>query len=274
MKDSLKIKDELSIENGILNVKHTSARMIGEVTIEEVDPLGNVVFSSTNYNDITIGGATFILEQMFKKASGNSRFNLTGFNDKQWESNITDSYIIEEKILGFMIGIGGEDGLSVKAPNFTATRLDQFIPFRTYTPDNPISDSDKSSYFLSSSITLNGTNYTGLYAKKFNEIDIVPEYADGSGVVTVDNMAITDSPIYTYAKLVMDIDTVDVREYFRAADGTISNCRVNQLGLIAGRQLSGDVYDDMKLVTIVNFKGRDLSNDENTLKMRYKIYCM
>ena len=87
-------------------------------------------------------------------------------------------------------------------------------------------------------------------------------------------MAITDSPIYTYAKLVMDIDTVDVREYFRAADGTISNCRVNQLGLIAGRQLSGDVYDDMKLVTIVNFKGRDLSNDENTLKMRYKIYCM
>lgn len=273
MKESLRLKDELSINNGILTIPHTSGRMVGEVTINEVDPLGNVVFSSTDYNDITIGGSTFILEQMFKKASGNSRFNLTEFN--QVPSDITDLYIEDEKILGFMVGIGGEDGLSVKAPNFTATKLEQFVPFRTYTSDSDLPEEEKNSYFMSNPITINGTNYIGMYAKHFDEISIVPEYADGSGTVTLDNIATTDSPIYTYAKLVMNIDTNDIREYFRAADGTIANCRINQLGLIAGKYIKeANRYEDIKLVTIVNFKGRDLSNDENTLKLRYKIYCM
>ena len=110
MKDSLKIRDELEINNGILHIPHTSARMIGEVTIEEIDPLGNIVFSNKNYNDITIGGATFVLEQMFKKVSDNMRFRLSGLNSIEkesiggtgWSENVTNEDLANEKIFGFM----------------------------------------------------------------------------------------------------------------------------------------------------------------------------
>ena len=298
MKESLIIKDALDMDDGILKVKHTSARMIGEVTINEVDPFGNVVFSSTEYNDLTIGGATFILEQMFKKASTNARFNLT-LNSSNissapaWNTPDTatdpDIYIEDEKIFGFMIGIGGEDGVSIKAPSFTMQQLDEFIPFRMYPAvgSSTVEEDKRSLYAMPLSTTVNGTSYTGLYVKKFNDsatqsqsaaVDIVPEYTDGSGEVTSSNINTTDSPIYTYAKAIMEIDADDVREYFLAKDGILSNCRINQIGLVAGKY-SGtnngiDNYTDVKLVTMVNFKGRDLSNTENTLKLRYKIYCM
>lgn len=298
MKESLIINDELDINDGILKVNHISAKLVGEVSIEEVDPFGNVVFSSKEYNDLTIGGATFILEQMFKKASNNARFNLTLNSSNMstapsWNTPSTaddpDKYIEDEKIFGFMIGIGGEDGVSIKAPSFTVQQLDEFIPFRMYPAvgSSTVDDDKKSLYAMPLSTTINGSSYTGLYVKKFNDssnivqnggVDIVPEYSDGSGEVTSSNINTTDSPIYTYAKAIMEIDTDDVREYFLAKDGILSNCRINQIGLVAGKYNGTndgiDNYTDVKLVTIVNFKGRDLSNTENTLKLRYKIYCM
>ena len=298
MKESLVIRDSLDINNGILKIKHTSAKLVGEVTIEEVDPLGNIVFSSKEYNDLTIGGATFILEQIFKKASNNARFNLTLnsssiSNQPSWDTPSTatdpDKYIEDEKIFGFMIGIGGEDGVSIKAPSFTTQQLDEFVPFRMYPSysTSTVDDGKKDLYLLPLTVTVNGTSYTGLYVKRFNDstnevqdggVDIIPEYTDGSGEVTSSNINTTDSPIYTYAKVIMEIDSEDVREYFLAKDGILSNCRINQLGLVAGKYngtTNGvETYTDVKLVTIVNFKGRDLSNTENTLKLRYKIYCM
>lgn len=295
LKESLKIKDQLNINNGVLNIKHTSAKMIGEVTIEEVDPFGNIIFSSKEYNDLTIGGATFILEQMFKKASTRSRFLLNSIDDTnftQSNSNINDTYISDEKIFGFMIGIGGEDGIAVKAPDFTATKLDKFVPFRLYpeSGESTISNEEKSLYMLPLTTKINSKSYKGFYIKKFNDsttsddndnsVEIIPEYTDGSGEVTNNNINLTDSPIYTYSKVIMEITSDDVREYFLAKDGILSNCRINQLGLVAGKLsgrdqvLGNEIYEDIKLVTIVNFKSRDLSNSENTLKMRYKIYCM
>lgn len=298
MKESLLIKDSLDIDNGILKTNHISARLVGEVSIEEVDPFGNIVFSSKEYNDLTIGGATFILEQMFKKASNNARFNLTTnssniSNSPNWNtpssSDDPNKYIEDEKIFGFMVGIGGEDGVSIKAPSFTVQQLDEFIPFRMYPAvgSSTVDNDKKKLYAMPLSTTVNGSSYTGLYVKKFNDssnttqnsgVDIVPEYTDGSGEVTSSNINTTDSPIYTYAKAIMEIDTDDVREYFLAKDGILSNCRINQIGLVAGKYNGTsdniDNYTDVKLVTIVNFKGRDLSNTENTLKMRYKIYCM
>lgn len=288
MKTSITIKDSLDIQDGILKVQHNSARMIGEVIIEEIDPLGNVVFSSIEKNDLTIAGATFILEQLFKKKSTNIRFNLSGDNitENLVTEPLNDSDLYDEQIFGFMIGIGGEDGVSVKAPNFTSTKLDKFIPFRSHIKDDVYSSGDISTSDYSLLLPF-GDNNEGYYVKKFTkevtadekainrvDVDIIPEYTDGSGAVTNNNINTTNSPIYTYAKMILDIDTKDVREYFRLTDGPLNNCRINQLGLVAGKPNGVDNWTDVKLVTILNFKGRYLNNDENTIKFRYKIYCM
>ena len=298
IKDSFKIKDELSINSGVIAMSHTPTKIIGEITIDEIDPLGNVIASNKEYNDITIGGATFILEQMFKERSLHDRFRLTGLNNEEYKwiddkiyVNVNSNYIKDEKIFGFMVGIGGEEITSVKAPNYTNRQLDEFIQFRVTSENGIIDEPGNYKYMMPDSFTMNGTEYTGYYVKGFydsrneagtkasgqtNGLDIIPEYTDGSGIVNEEDMNSTDSPIYTYARLIMEIDTRDIREYFRCRDQNIDNCYINQLGLVAGRpsESNDKFYDDCKLITICNFKKRDLSNDENTLRFTYKIYCM
>lgn len=287
MKDSLKINDSLEFMNGSLVHKSHNTRIIGEINIQEIDPLGNVVFSSTEHNDLTIGGATFILEQMFKRLTSGMEFNLSE-DGVDVGSSRTVNNVGKEKIFGFMIGVGGEDGASVKAPNFVSTKLDKFVPFRVVDTGSSISDYDpnvdESMYLLPLQISGYSTNYTGYYVKKFtkrtdsqySDVKIIPEYVDGSGEVTVDNIGTIASPIYTYAELILDIDQNDVRRWFNITEGTTARCQINQLGLVAGRPVDDNdtSFDHIKLVTIANFKGRDLSNNENTLKLRYKIYCM
>lgn len=291
LKEKCKISDVLSIDNGIMSIPHTPTRVIGEVVIDEVDPFGNVVASTKDYNDLTIGGATFFLEQVFKTPSLNSRFLLSGLNGYTWNENLSNenfnrNYISDERIFGYMVGIGGEDGTLIKPADYTNRQLDKFVPFRL-----TIDKDEKSTYMMPTSITINNKEYTGYYVKSFydlnneagtknngetNPIDIIPEYTDGSGVVNESTMSGTDSPIYTYARVILEIDNKDIREYFNALDGNENNCYVNQIGLVAGKPNPSDPtkYDDCKLVTICNFKSRDFTNDENTLRFTYKIYIM
>ena len=61
-------------------------------------------------------------------------------------------------------------------------------------------------------------------------------------------------PILTYAEVVLDIDELDIREFFSATNS--EQCYINQLGLVAGKpvQISGktkeEVYDE--LISAIN----------------------
>ena len=143
MKTSLHVLDDITISegdqlngftfsNGKLIAPKTSGRFVGEVQINEYDAYGRKVFSDTAYNDITLPGSIFMLEQMFKVKATN-RFthpmtNLpTVINGKSIDgsnsiSSQTSDNIFNQKVFGFMVGNGGESGGNVIAPDYKTQR--------------------------------------------------------------------------------------------------------------------------------------------------------
>lgn len=213
------------------------------------------------------------------------------------------SYISDEHIFGFMVGHGGESSISVNAPKYESNILSDnagkssFLPLRIINKANEELDpvDDAINYY----IKLSTTDKDYFYAKGFTqEPAISTKWADGSGEVKASDINY-DTPILTYSQVVLDIDEKDIREFFDATNS--DQCYINQIGLVAGKPVwiqdprgtyklengkyiavdssyKGDRYrkdyDDVKLVTTLNFKSKDLSNDENKLKFIYKVYCL
>lgn len=359
--DSLHFREEVELENGKLQVKPVSGRMIGEVTVNEYDKAGNLLFSETTHNDITLPGSIFVLEQMFKKGSETYRFlhpnafpteynstnvitskeytedgiGNTDWNAKILDANTIDNYISDEYTFGFMVGHGGETASSILAPTYEHNCLkdtgavNSFLPFRVepVVADNiPITDANRNpsddgvDYYLK--VTSGTKNY--FYAKGFStKPKIYTKWSDGSGEVTSSDIGY-NVPILTYAEAMLEIDEDDIRDFFQPIQS--EDCYINQLGLVAGKQvwtkdrqglyyhdISSNTYtkekptgtidvggatipayehtvqegtdtpiptmyrldfNDVKLITTLNFKSKDLSNDENKLKFNYKIYCL
>ena len=330
MKDSLKISESLIMNGRKLTVNNkTSGRLVGEVVVEEFDKYGNNIFSETTYNDVSLPGSIFVLEQIFKKASDSSyRFlhnNIvpTGtFNSQKtsilksvenpsekWNTKtdlnkMNNNYISDEYIFGFMVGYGGETSTSVVSPKYESAVLSDsnnassFLPFRIVKSDELDPVDNGINYYIRYVDSTDGKKY--FYGKGFtSEPKIYTKWSDGSGDVNEGDLGY-DVPILTYAEVILDIDETDIREFFPATNS--DQCYINQLGLIAGKPIwtkddkgtytlnngeyvaigSNDTtseryrldFDDVKLVTTLNFKSKDLSNDENKIKFTYKIYCL
>lgn len=273
---------ELTLDNGF------SGKLIGEVNINEYDAYGRKVFSDKVYNDITLPGSIFMLEQMFKIQSNEqnntgSRFlhprdkmPITIDSEQYATSNepITTINIPSQKIFGFMVGRGGEQNGNVIVPDYRLSSLTSFMPFRQVEKDSDKYNSLKGNYAFE--CDLDNTAY--FYVKKIGTPEIHVKWADGSGDVNSGEVGKTNTPIVTYAQCELNIDAEDVRDYF--GDMNLDSCSINQLGLVAGQPVldtdgneTGE-YGDIKLFSCVNFKSRDLSNTENTLKITYKIYCL
>lgn len=308
----------LNINDGF-NMKD-SIKTIGEVTIEEYDADGKLLFTETGKNTITVGGATYVMEKIFnlpKDISTGSRFlfngkriitddlpyayNLGSYYGSSEATNITKSNIKDERIFGIVIGNTGEYGGNVVDPSFKDLALTNLVPFKVYAKDgetDPNADTkadDEGTYFMNSNVTYrqNGEEfiYPASFAKSFMiDPSIKTEWADGAGPVratSTDNgnspelNAYTGVPIVTYTSAKIKISASDVRRHFKLLNNNtsdISNCFINQLGLVAGYPIvvDGKVtdYADVKLVTSYNFKSRDLSNTENTILITYKLYCL
>lgn len=305
---SIRLKEELSFDGKLLTMPESSSRMVGIVDVDEYDAYGRKVFHTRNMNDITLPGSIFMLEQMFKIKADNQRFlhptsklnykydTTETFEAQESEQIKADINLGSQKVFGFMVGIGGTDsGSNVIAPDYSITSLSKFVPFRSSSDPEEINELKKQYTF---SFSNSGTTY--FYVKKFdidpgdNETDsstdstknttkfIKAQWADGSGEVNESEFALSlTTPIVAYAQCELNVSANDVREYF--GDMNLDSCAINQLGLVAGQPIehrdnSGKLlytdYTDVKLISCVNFKARDLSNTENTLKITYKIYCL
>lgn len=305
---SIRLKEEVSFDGQLLTMPESSSRMIGVVDVDEYDAYGRKIFHTRNMNDITLPGSIFMLEQMFKIEAKNQRFlhptsklnykydTTETFDARSTEKITTDINLGSQKVFGFMVGIGGTDsGSNVIAPDYNITSLSKFVPFRSSSDEDEIKELKKQYTFAFSN---NNTTY--FYVKKFdidpsgNETDsstestknttklIRAQWADGSGDVDDSEFALSlTTPIVAYAQCELNVSANDVREYF--GDMNLDSCAINQLGLVAGQpvehkdqdgKLIYTDYTDVKLISCVNFKARDLSNTENTLKITYKIYCL
>ena len=268
----------------ILNSNHVSAKLVGEATITEYDKFGRKVNESVEYNDLTISGANFILEEMFK-IKANSRYlhpssgfptgTLSNKGSTTIERQNTECYG-QNSIFGFMVGVGGDLGASVSNVNFNNTKL-------TFGDD---STDDSSSSFIPIQIT-NEANKSGYavpykdenglyyyYVKKFNNVNINTEFSDGSGTVDQSELNRYGVPIISFATCNLSIDNTDCREYLKSENQTLENAYISQIGLVSGKCNDDGTVDDLRLVTYLNFKSRDLTNSENTLTIVYRIYCM
>ena len=295
LNDSLKINESLLMNGELLEIhNHISGKFIGEVTVEEIDKFGNTIFSETSRNDITLPGSIYVLEQMFKKCAKNiSRFNhpINNLPIGSYSPNtinnsgdlgsstidsekLTEDYISSERIFGFMVGRGGETAGSLLSPRYESTNLEDHTNTPSFLPIRKVNKSDadpldgNTKYYLK----YENSDNKYFYAKGFEtEPTINVKYGDGSGDVTNSNIDY-DVPILTYAEVVLNISEQDIREYFNAVDS--SECYINQLGLVAGKPTDDGDYEDIKLVTYLNFKTKDLSNDENKIRFTYKVYCL
>lgn len=292
LKTSLKTKEQLII-NGDIEPGHISGKMIGEVKIIEKDKFGRTVFSTTEYNDITISGSTFILGQLAKSVTpkDNQKFLFTPLS-----TDYNENYISQEKIIGFTVGYNGENNVGVlpvryadqtlggsnnieDIPYFkTKEQLDDISTlkgekeFATDSNGNKLSDKDQ--YILPKN-----SNY---YIKRPESLSIHHIWSDGSGSYTssVDSTNVTNYniPISSYVEAKLYVDSMDCREYFsNKANYGLAKCAVNQIGLITGAEVVTDnttnIYN-LRLITSLNFKTRELHNYENTLTFIYRIYCL
>lgn len=290
LKTSLKTKEQL-IVNGDIQPGHTSGRMIGEVKIIEKDKFGRTVFSTTDYNDITISGSTFILGQLAKiEPNEQQRFLFNLLSDTYNPNKIND-----EKLIGFTVGYNGENNVGVLPVKYadqtlggsyntladipylkTKEQLDEIDnlkgnnEFATDSNGNKLSD--KSKYILSKE-----NNY---YIKRHESLSIHHIWSDGSGSYTSSvnssNSTNYNIPISSYVEAKLYLDSMDCREYFKSKEGYgLAKCNINQIGLITGAE---DVTDNsicnLRLITSLNFKTRELHNYENTLTFIYRIYCL
>lgn len=230
-------------------------------------------------------------------------------NSKVWnETNLDDTklneYISDEYIFGFMVGHGGESSTSIISPKYESSTLNDinnsssFLPFRKVSSSeiNPMDDAVD--YYIKHVDTEKNENY--FYAKGFTiEPRILTKWSDGSGDVSKSQLDY-DVPILTYAEVILDVNEEDIREFFSLENS--EQCYINQLGLVAGKpvwvednkgnyikndngeyvKVSSDTtgtryrldFDDVKLVTTLNFKSKDLSNNENKIKFTYRVYCL
>lgn len=311
MHESLGFKESLTIkEEKITLPSHSSGRMIGEVTLTEKDKNGNVVSTETTYNDITLPGCVFILEQLFNVLANNddskrykhtttvpvgkygdtTTATLNTYSTSQYTTTKaslpTKDELVQEYVFGFMVGNGGEDSNAVISPRFESTYIEDatssshnssFLPLRKVSTGVNV-DGDSEKYYMKTSVSGVGTStgYDYYYAKSFlNPPTIVISRLDGNDVGEA-----SESPVVTYARMQFTINNTDLREYF--ADKTSESCYINQIGLVGGFPIRKEIggvdttvdFTDIRLITTLNFLKKDLTNNENSITFTYKMYCL
>ena len=115
---------------------------------------------------------------------------------------------------------------------------------------------------------------TYYYGKKFDSTPVIRHlFTDGSEVPA--NISETGSTkgIRVFSESICVLSNKDIREYFMLVDGNIDKCRINSLGLVSG-YLSNSDYGGVRLATTVNFRSRYLSNNDDSVRITYRMYCL
>lgn len=273
--DKLSMTDEIFITNKDGSMSHIKSsnkhRMIGEVIFEKVDLLGNVLFrSDPEYNDVVMTGSTLVLEKLL-----GIRANLT-ISTLSQDMNIIPtptpniSNLPNEQIIGFMVGYGGsgETVGDVNAVKYTDKTLSNLIPFRM--TSTQLNSTDSVPYFMVGQVN---SKYC-YYGKKF---DTTPQiyhlFTDGSEVPSNISTTGTTKGIRVFGEMVCSLSSTDIREYFNNLNGSISQCRINTMGLVSGYPIGSD-YGGIRLATEINFRSRYLDDDESSLRITYRLYCL
>ena len=267
-------------EGGRLLAGGKSTRIVGRVHAlyrSEID--GHPIFTSEDAdNTLLIVGGVFLSERINNWRSTfapPSVDEILGVHtvDQIDRSNNT---IAQEKVCGFMIGIGGSGDVwgAIRPVHRTALTVPEPIPFRVVPVSEDLTGNLRRRYILR---VVRG-NYVYYYGRRFDATrDINVEYEDGTVVPSNAYIGgdVNGKFVKTFTKYHLDINEVEVREYFKMVDGSTLRSRVNSVGLITGypgRSTDGsgaEEYFNVRTITTANLNNRELKDTHSTADYDY-----
>lgn len=227
-------------------------------------------------NQITIGGALFILEKLFGVEAGLYVENLNNIMgvaaNNQPSDNPKDNVVC---LFGVGIGGCGDSIRSVKDVKFTDREITEMVPFRV--TDEDLDESEKDKYWFKQ-VTDNKTRY---YLKTFETEPVIKALwkdgegdEDGSEVESGVHESGRTEPIETFVELILKISKKDIREYFEIYED-IELARVNSIGLFTGcKRILADgtkEFQQVKLFSKLNIPNEMLTLSKD-LTIVYRIY--
>ena len=227
-------------------------------------------------NQITIGGALFILEKLFGVKAGlyiENLNNIMGVAPNNQPADIPKDDIV--CLFGVGVGGCGDSIRSVKEVKFTEREIVEMIPFRI--TDEELTDVEQEKYWFKQVVD----NKTRYYLKTFETEPVIKSLwkdgegdEDGSEVEANVHESGRTEPIETFVELILKITKKDIREYFEIYED-IELARVNSIGLFTGcKRLQPDgtkEFQQVKLFSKLNIPNEMLTLSKD-LTIVYRIY--
>lgn len=264
-KEKFTFDTSISVGYG-LNVNDQGISVLNESILED------------EHNNITLGGAQYILSKIFgvepavKIAYLNDIYKIgtTG-------PEITEIYPKENVVCGFTLGVGGcgDAYYDIKTVLPQERALTDMIPFRI--TDQPLTGEEKQKYWLEKKNDYGKYEY---YVKTFEATpkirvlwDDAGKGQDGSPVTDNVHTSTRTDPIQTFVEILLRVDSADLREYFQLKQ--LEHGRFNEMGLVTGvKGVLEDGTEEYKQVlqfSILKFSHEMLHFDKD-LSIIYRIY--
>ena len=225
------------------------------------DGFGNPLLRKIGENTVVVGGAVTSLEHLcnveanWKPKTLNEIYNI----------HPTETGDVGKDFIAlFGVGTGGS-GLefgSVAEKDIKRRDVPDLIPLRANTV---ITGDEADKYYLQKENT-DGTNYW--YLKEFAQDIIIKTWwkdgaddeADGTEITSDIHESTRTEGIQSFAELVLDFNTSDVREYFESI-GSLNSARYNSIGIYTGqKKVIGDreEYVNVRLFSYLNIDNKSV----------------
>ena len=240
-------------------------------------------------NVITLGGTLFALEKLFNvPADLNVAYLNDIYNVGTTGTPISEKYPKETCVCLWNAGIGGAGAAYTDVyPELQQYRelpggSDARVPFRIVDSYFTAGTPEYEKYWLAQPMDqVKFGEKIGYYAKTFSKPPTIKALwkdagngKDGSPVTDGVHESTKDTPIETFAEVVLVAETTDFREYFELL-GMPKHARINTIGLCTGiKSVLGDQreeYKQVKQFSVLNF-GNELLHMDKNLNIIYRVY--
>jgi hypothetical protein len=245
-------------------------------------------------NSTTLGGRISLLENSFG-LDPNINQHLTlnsilGIPHSQTNNVLINK--IPRKADYFMAGDGANSiavpGKVFKAKNYE-TNLYRPLPFRFVPFSTDLSTMEREPYRLRKIVEINGNDYVGYYAKKFEPGTLYLEYNDAEYLPQESHTAPVDEndsahplrggSVLCYIQFTLSIEPKELKEFFQVTTGSIDSASVNEVGVVYAADLPNSLNVDRdelaaaELFSKATSKSYPLESEGSARDVVYKIYA-
>lgn len=292
LKDSFNSHDSHEIIHGLAHQHKLRGHAVAgyDLTINPVTGLSSLGETiAENDNVITLGGTLYALEKLFNvSADLNVSYLNEIYNVGTNGQFISEKYPKENCVCLWNVGIGGAGAAYTDVyPELQQFRelpggSDSRVPFRIVDSYFTAGTPEYEKYWLAQPMDQQKFgNKIGYYAKTFSKTPVIKALwkdagtgEDGSPVTEGVHESTKDTPIETFAEVVLTLEVDELREYFELL-GMPKHARFNTIGLCTGiKSTTEDMREEFKQVlqfSVLTF-GNELLHMNKNLSIIYRVY--